>query len=300
VSRKIVEIEGQRLSLTNLEKELYPSCSFTKAHVLDYYRRIADHLIPHLRDRAVTLKRYPDGVEDEFFFEKRCPPHPEWVRTAEVELKGKERLKACLINDSATLLWVANLAALELHVPLAGAATAGTPDAMVFDLDPGEPADVLSCAQVALILRDLLSRLGLTGFVKSSGRKGLHVFIPLNTAGTTFEDTKEFSRAVALILQKNYPELVTARMVKEERRGKVFINWSQNDPQKTMICAYSLRAVEKPIVSFPLSWEELERLAQTRKPEGFLLTPERALKRLKKDGDLFHEVLTMKQQLPHR
>ncbi|MGD0585879.1 MAG: non-homologous end-joining DNA ligase [Oryzomonas sp.] len=299
MNRKVVEIGGRRLSIANLEKELYPSCSFTKAHVLEYYRRIADHLIPHLRDRAVTLKRYPDGVEEEFFFEKRCPPHPEWVQTAEIDLKGKERLTACLVNDRATLIWVANLAALELHVPLAGATSPGTPDAMVFDLDPGEPADVLACAQVALILRELLSRLGLTGFVKSSGRKGLHVYVPLNSTGATFDDTKGFSRAVALILQKNYPELVTGRMAKEERRGKVFINWSQNDAKKTMICVYSLRAGEKPMVSFPLGWEELEQLARERRPEGCWVSPEEALERVEKDGDLFQEMLVMKQILPH-
>ena len=299
MSRKFVEVEGQRLSLSNLEKKLYPSCSFTKAHVLDYYRRIADRLIPHLRHRAVTLKRYPDGVEEEFFFEKHCPPHPEWVQTAEIVLKGQKRLTACLINDQATLLWVVNLAALELHVPLAGAASPETPDAMVFDLDPGEPAEVLACAQVALILRELLSRLGLKACVKSSGRKGLHVYVPLNSAGATFVDTKGFSRTVALMLQKNYPELVTERMAKEERRGKVFINWSQNDAQKTMICAYSLRGGEKPTVSFPLGWEELEQLARERKPEGFWVSPETALERVEKDGDLFHEILAMKQRLPH-
>lgn len=299
MSRKVVEIGGQRLSLANLEKELYPSCAFTKAHVLDYYRRIVDQLIPHLRDRAVTLKRYPDGVEEAFFFEKRCPPHPEWVRTAEVALKGKERLTACLVNDRATLVWVANLASLELHVPLARAASPETPDAMVFDLDPGEPADVLACAQVALMLREILSRLGLKGFIKGSGRKGLHVYVPLNTAGATFDDTKGFSRSVALILQKNHPGLVTARQAKEERKGKVFINWSQNDAQKTMICAYSLRAGEKPTVSFPLRWEELEQLARARQPERCRISPEQALERVGKDGDLFREVLTMKQRLPH-
>ena len=299
MSRKVVEIGGQRLSLANLEKELYPSCSFTKAHVLDYYHRIADHLIPHLRDRAVTLKRYPDGVEGEFFFEKRCPPHPEWVQTAEIDLKGKERLTACLVNDRATLIWVANLASLELHVPLARAASPETPDAMVFDLDPGDPADVLTCAQVALILREILSRLGLAGFVKGSGRKGLHVYVPLNSAGTTFDDTKGFSRAVALVLQKNYPELVTERMAKEERRGKVFINWSQNDAKKTMICVYSLRAGEKPKVSFPLDWEELEQLAREGRTEGFWVSPEEVLERVEKYGDLFREVLGMKQRLPH-
>ena len=293
-----MEIDGKRLSLANLEKELYPSCGFTKAHVLEYYRRIAGCIIPHLQDRAVTLKRFPNGVENEFFFEKRCPVHPAWVRTAEVR-HGAESLTACLVNDLGTLIWVANLAALELHVPLARAASPGTPDAMVFDLDPGEPADVLGCARVALILRDLLSRLGLTSCVKTSGRKGLHVFVPLNRPETTFEDTKSFSRAVATILQKNYPDLVTAKMAKEQRTGRIFINWSQNDASKTMICAYSLRAMERPIVSAPLTWEELEDLAGQADPERFRISHSEAVNRAETMGDLFREVLTREQNLPH-
>ncbi len=298
MSRNVVEIEGKRLSLANLEKELYPSCGFTKAHVLEYYRRIAGCLIPHLQDRAVTLKRFPDGVTKESFFEKRCPVHPGWVRTAEVR-HGAESLTACLVNDLGTLLWLANLAALELHVPLARAASPGMPDSMVFDLDPGEPADVLGCARVALILRDLLSRVGLASCVKTSGRKGLHVFVPVNRPETTFEDTKTFSRAVAMILQKNYPDLVTAKMAKEQRTGRIFINWSQNDASKTMICAYSLRAMDRPIVSAPLTWEELEDLAEKGAPERFWIGHSEAVNRAETMGDLFREVLVREQRLPH-
>jgi len=300
MSRKMVEIAGRRLSLANLEKELYPSQGFTKAHVLEYYRRISGCIVPHLAERALTLKRYPDGVEGEYFFEKRCPVHrPEWVATAELVRDDGEVMTVCLVNDLATLLWVANLASLELHVPLARAASPGTPDAMVFDLDPGEPAGVLECARVALILRELLSRLGLTSCVKTSGRKGLHVFVPLNRSGTTFEETKEFSRSVAVILQKNYPDLVTAKMAKVLRSGKVFINWSQNDASKTMICAYSLRAVEKPIVSFPLAWGELEQLAGPGDPARLRISQGEAVERVGKTGDLFHEVLVKQQKLPH-
>jgi bifunctional non-homologous end joining protein LigD len=299
VNRTIVEIGGRWLSLVNLGKVLYPSLGFTKAHVLEYYRRIAPFILPHLQDRALTLKRYPNGVEGAFFFEKRCPVHPAWVQTAELRLDEGEVMTVCLVNDLATLIWVANLASLELHVPLARAGSPQTPDAMVFDLDPGEPADVLACARVALILRELLSRLGLACYVKTSGRKGLHVYVPLNSPEATFADTKGFSRAVATILQKNYPDLVTARMAKDQRTGRVFINWSQNDAKLTMICAYSLRAREKPIVSCPLAWEELEALATRGDPRKFQIGAWEAVERAEKDGDLFRELLVKEQRLPH-
>ena len=300
MSRKVVEIAGRRLSLSNLEKDLYPSYGFTKAHVLEYYRRIAEFILPHLKDRALTLKRYPDGVEKDFFFEKRCPSHrPAWVKTAEVRRDDGERMTVCLVNDLETLIWVENLASLELHVPLARAGSPETPDAMVFDLDPGEPANILDCARVALILRDLLSRLRLASYVKTSGQKGLHVYVPLNRTETTFEDTKKFSKAVAEIMQKNYPDLVTAKMAKEYRKGKVFINWSQNDSSKTMICVYSLRAREKPFVSFPLAWGELEHLAGQGDPEKLQVMHSEAVSRAEKKGDLFREVLVKKQKLPH-
>ena len=300
MSRKIVEIAGRKLSLSNLEKDLYPAYGFTKAHILEYYRRIANVILPHLKDRALTLKRYPEGVDQEFFFEKRCPVHrPAWVKTAAVNLEDREQMTVCLVNDLETLMWVANLASLELHVPLARAASPGVPDSLVFDLDPGDPANILDCARVALILRDLLKPLGLTGLVKTSGKKGLHVYVPLNRPETTFADTKKFSRAVAEILQKNYPELVTAKMAKEYRRGKVFINWSQNDSSKTMICVYSLRAREKPLVSFPLAWRDLEDLAWRDDPEKLQVISSEAVSRAEKQGDLFGEVLVKQQKLPH-
>ncbi len=300
MSPKVVEIAGRRLSLSNLEKDLYPSYGFTKAHILEYYRRMAPFILPHLRDRALTLKRYPEGVEQEFFFEKRCPSHrPAWVQTAQLRLADKEQMIVCLANDLETLIWVENLASLELHVPLARVASPETPDAMVFDLDPGAPADLLYCARVALILRDLLSPLGLASYVKTSGKKGLHVYVPLNRPEATFDDTKKFSKAVAEIMQKNYPDLVTAKMAKEYRQGKVFINWSQNDSAKTMICIYSLRAREKPFVSFPLAWRELENLAGQGDPEKLQVLHSEAVSRAAKQGDLFQEVLERKQRLPH-
>jgi bifunctional non-homologous end joining protein LigD len=300
VNRSIVETKDRRLSVSNLDKDLYPSYGFTKAEVFGYYRGIAPLLLPHLRDRALTLKRYPDGVEKGYFFEKRCPAHrPAWVQTAEVEYGGTERMTVCLVNDLETLLWAENLASLELHVPLARVGSPDTPDSMVFDLDPGEPAGVLECARVALVLRDLLGRMGLAGYAKTSGRKGLHVFVPLNRQETSFEDTKTFSRTVAGALQKHYPELVTARMAKQERRGKVFINWSQNDAKKTMVSVYSLRAGTEPTVSFPLEWTKVEEARERGSPGMLKVLHDEAVSRAEERGDLFREMLVKEQKLPH-
>ena len=300
MNRTFVEMSGRRLPLSNLEKDLYPSYGFTKAQILEYYRGIAPFILPHLRDRALTFKRYPEGVEKDFFFEKRCPGHrPAWVKTAEIPQDDGEPMTVCLINDLETLIWAENLASLELHVPLARAGSPGTPDSMVFDLDPGDQATILDCARVALVLRDLLSRLGLATYVKTSGKKGLHVYVPLNRTETTFEDTKTFSKTVAGIMQKHYPDLVTAKMAKTERKAKVFINWSQNDASKTMVCVYSLRAREKPIVSFPLKWGELENLAGLGDPEGLQVLHSEAVSKAIKKGDLFQEMLLKEQKLPH-
>jgi bifunctional non-homologous end joining protein LigD len=300
MSRTFIDIAGKRLPLSNLEKDLYPSYGFTKAAILDYYRGIGPFILPYLKDRALTLKRYPDGVEKVSFFEKRCPSHrPAWVQTAEVVHRDAEPMKMCVVNDLETLLWAENLAALELHVPLARARSPLTPDSMVFDLDPGEPAGLLACSRVALIVRDLLSGMGLEGYVKTSGKKGLHVFVPLNRKETTFEDTKTFSKAVAEIMQKHYPDLVTAKMAKTERQAKVFINWSQNDASKTMISVYSLRARERPYVSFPLEWSELEEAEGRGDAEKLQVTHAEALEKLRARGDLFQEVLEKEQKLPH-
>jgi bifunctional non-homologous end joining protein LigD len=300
VSRTFVDMAGRRLPLSNLEKDLYPSYGFTKARILEYYSRIASFILPHLKDRALTLKRYPEGVERNFFFEKRCPWHrPAWVKTAEIPQGDGEPMTYCLVNDLETLIWVENLASLELHVPLARAGSPQTPDSMVFDLDPGDPANILDCSRVALILRGLLSQMGLASYVKASGGKGLHVLVPLNNKETTFEDTKMFSKAATEIMQKHYPDLVTAKMAKQERKAKVFINWSQNDASKTMICVYSLRAREKPFVSFPLEWQDVENLARQGYPERLQVMYADALRRVEKTGDLFREVLVKEQKLPH-
>lgn len=296
--RRFVEIAGQRLPLSNLEKDLYDSYGYTKAQILEYYRRIAPIILPHLKDRPATLKRYPEGVAKEFFFEKRCPSHrPAWVKTAEIPQEKGGPITFCLVNDLGTLMWVENLASLELHVPLSRANSPETPDFLVFDLDPGEPAGLIECARVALILRDLLARMGLSSYVKTSGRKGLHVYVPLNRKETTFADTKTFSRAAAEIMQKHYPDLVTAKMAKKERKAKVFINWSQNDSSLTMICVYSLRATEKPFVSFPLAWAELEDVDGAG--EKLQILHSEALRRVEEQGDLFRDVLVKEQKLPH-
>jgi len=300
VSTKVAEVEGARLTLTNLDKDLYPSYGFTKAHILEYYRRISPFCLPHLKDRALTLKRYPDGVGKEFFYEKRCPSHrPSWVKTAKIPRDNGERMTVCLVNDLNTLIWVENLASLELHVPLARAHSPETPDSMVFDLDPGDGADILDCGRVALIIKALLKELRLACCLKTSGQKGLHVLVPLNSREVTFEDTKKFSRSVAEVLQRSYPDLVTARMGKEEREKRVFINWSQNDPSKTMVCVYSLRAREKPVVSFPVAWEELENALDEGNPRRLQFLHSEALSRAEKQGDLFREVLVKNQKLPY-
>ncbi len=300
MSKRIAQVGGKKLALSNLEKDLYPSYGFTKAQILEYYRRISRFILPHLKHRALTLKRYPDGVDKEFFFEKRCPSHrPTWVETAVIRRDNGERMTVCLVNDLSTLAWVENLASIELHVPMARADSPETPDSMVFDLDPGEKANVLDCTRVALILRDLLAQSRLTGYVKTSGKKGLHLCVPLNRKETTFEHTKKFSKAVAEVMQRYYPDLVTAKMAKEYRKKKVFINWSQNDSSKTMVCVYSLRAGEKPSVSFPLSWRELEAAARLRDAERLQILHSEAVSKLEKKGDLFRELIVKKQRLPY-
>jgi bifunctional non-homologous end joining protein LigD len=298
--KKVTEIEGKSIALSNLEKDLYPAYGFTKAHVLEYYRRISPFILPHLRDRALTLKRYPGGVREPFFFEKRCPSYrPSWVKTAEIPQHNGERITVCLVNDLNTLIWVANLASLELHVPLARTDSPDAPDAMVFDLDPGDGAGLRDCIHVALILRDLLAGLKLKSFAKTSGQKGLHVYVPLDRKGVTFADSKQFSKTVAELMQREYPDLVTAKVAKVHRTGKVLINWAQNDHSKTTVSVYSLRAREKPYVSFPLAWKELVKPVIKHQPEKLLVLPEEALTRAEKEGDLFREMIAGKQKLPY-
>jgi len=298
-SSQEVVIEGKRLKLTNLSKVLYPKAGFTKAQVIDYYLRIAPALLPHLRDRPLTLKRYPDGVEGEYFYEKNCPAHrPPWVKTAPIWSDQNQRvMHFCLVQDVATLAWAVNLADLEMHVPLHRAPDADRPDSVVFDLDPGAPADLVSCCEVALILHDLFARLHLQSFAKTSGSKGLQLYVPLNN-GATYGETKPFSRAVAEALAARRPELVVSNMKKSLRGGKVLLDWSQNDPHKTTVCVYSLRARERPTVSMPVAWSEVRRCLRARDPSLLSFEADAALRRVEKRGDLFAPVLALKQELP--
>jgi len=295
-----VRVGGKQLKLSNLSKVLYPKTGFTKAQVIDYYLRVSKVLLPHLRDRPLTLKRYPNGVDHPHFFEKNCPSHrPPWVRTAGVWSEQNGRvMQFCLVNDVPTLIWVANLAALELHVPLARARSYDRPDQVVFDLDPGAPADIVHCCRVGLMVRDLFHSLGLEAFAKTSGSKGLQVYVPLNTAGVIYQETKPFARAVAELLEREHPDLVVSNMKKALRTGKVLVDWSQNDPHKTTVCVYSLRAKERPTVSAPVSWDEVAACARERDSQLLIFDSEEALRRVERDNELFAPLLARKQKLP--
>lgn len=294
-----VLVQGKRLTLSNLEKVLYPAVGYTKAQVIDYYTRIAPALLPHLRDRPLTLKRYPDGVEGEFFYEKRCPDHkPDWVLTAPVWSDTNERdVNYCVVNDLATLVWLANLADLELHTSLSVRHDPRQPTMMVFDLDPGAPADIVDCAAVALRLKELFDRIGLASFPKTSGSKGMQIYVPLNTA-CTYDETKTFARAIAQLFETQSPQHITSVMKKNLRTGKVFIDWSQNDDHKTTVCVYSLRARDVPTVSTPITWEEVSTACRAHDAGMLTFPPEQVLARADRLGDLFAPVLTLRQRLP--
>ena len=298
--RAELEVEGRTVAVSNLEKVLYPEAHFTKAQVIDYYIRIAPALIPHLRKRPITLKRYPDGVNGFFFYEKQCPAHrPEWIKTTTVasERRESKKIDYCVLDDVASLVWAANLADLELHTFLHGAGNINRPTAMAIDLDPGPPADVRQCCRVALWLREMLEESGLRGFPKTSGSKGLQLFVPINTR-VTYERTKAYAKHLADSLAEQHPQQVLARMERAARRGKVFIDWSQNDVHKTTICVYSLRAKPQPMVSTPVTWEEVEAGAKSRARGALAFTSAEVLKRVEKKGDLFAEVLKLKQKIP--
>ena len=388
-------VENRKIQVSNLDKVLYPKVGFTKGQVIDYYIRVAPVLLPHLKDRPLTMKRYPNGVEGEFFYEKNCPSHrPKWVKTAEVWSEGNNRMMDyCLAQDLPTLVWAANLADLELHTSLARKRDVARPTMMVFDLDPGAPADIVRCCQVSLWLRDLLARMKLKSFAKSSGSKGLQVYVPLNTSVTfdqtkdlsralaqhlehehadlelhtslarkrdvarptmmvfdldpgapanivqcsqvglwlrdllakmklksfaktsgskglqvyvplntsvTFDQTKDLSRALAQHLEHEHADLVTSNMSKALRKGKVFVDWSQNDEHKTTICVYSLRAKKEPTVSTPVTWDEVENCLKKKKADLMKFRSDKTLGRVEKLGDLFASVEKLKQKLPTR
>jgi bifunctional non-homologous end joining protein LigD len=284
-------VEGRELSLSNLTKVLYPVPGFTKGEVIDYYTRVAPAVLPHLQGRPLTLKRYPNGVDSQYFYEKNCPSHrPDWVRTAHVG-----GIDYCLCEDLPTLVWAANLADLELHPSLSRAEPIERPTVMAFDLDPGEPAGVIECCQVALWLREAFAALGLECFPKTSGSKGLQVYVPLNVAGVSYDDTKPFSQALARHLERQHAKHVVSSQKKELRRGKVLIDWSQNDEHKTTVCVYSLRARERPTVSTPLQWKEVE---SAKRPEDLVFEAGDVLERVQEHGDLFEPVLSLEQTLP--
>ncbi len=294
-----VEIQGRQLALSNLGKVLYPTAGFTKGQVIDYYARVAPYLLPHLRGRALTMKRYPNGVDAEYFYEKNAPAHrPDWVQTAPVWSRHNRRtIQFILADDLPTLVWLANLASLELHPSLSLASAADRPTMVVFDLDPGPPANIVQCAQVALWLREIFEHLGLRSVAKSSGSKGMQIYVPLNTP-VSYEAAKTFAQALARLLEERHREHVVSDMKKELRTGKVFIDWSQNDEHKTTVSVYSLRARERPTVSTPVTWEEVE--LAWRKQDTRLLTFEapQVLERCQKLGDLFAPAAELRQKLP--
>jgi bifunctional non-homologous end joining protein LigD len=294
-----VDVLGRTLSLSNLDKVLYPAAGFTKGHVIDYYTRIAPYVLPHLKGRALTLKRYPNGVDGGHFYEKNAPGHrPEWVRTATIPIRTDGRtIDFVLAEDLPTLVWLANLADLELHTSLAKAVDPKAPTILAFDLDPGPPATIVECAQVALRLREVFAHFGLQGFPKTSGSKGMQVYVPLNVP-TTYRQTKGFSQAVAQLLERRHRDLVVSEMRKDLRPGKVFVDWSQNDEHKTTVAAYSLRAKERPTVSTPLRWEEVEAVLESGDPDDLVFTSADVLERVAEHGDLFAGVEELEQELP--
>ena len=296
---QIVEIDGRHLSLTNLDKVLYPAAGFTKGQVIDYYARIAPALVPHLAGRALTLKRYPEGVDKEYFFEKNATKHrPDWVKTAPVWSEHNARnINYLLANDLPTLIWIANLAGLELHPSLSLAKDVSCPTMLVFDLDPGPPANIVQCCQVGLWLREIFEHFGLQSFPKTSGSKGLQIYVPLNTP-TSYDQTKPFAHALARLLEHDHRSLVVSDMKKELRVGKVLVDWSQNDEHKTTIGVYSLRARERPTVSTPVKWEEVELALKKKDADLLVFDAGQVLKRVEKIGDLFAPVLSLKQKLP--
>ncbi len=300
-----VDVQGRQLKLSNLDKVMYPAAGFTKGHVIDYYTRVAPAMLGHLRDRPLTRIRYPNGVDEKFFYEKNCPDHrPDWVQVARIltrgtgrwggEGRGPREVDFCLANDLPTLIWLANLAALELHTSLGTATTYDKPTMVAFDLDPGPPATIVECCRVALLLREMFERLGMSCFPKTSGSKGMQVYLPLNTPAT-YDETTPFARAVAELLEQEHRDLVVSQQNKDLRKGKVLVDWSQNVDFKTTVCVYSLRARERPTVSTPITWDEVEAASE---PEDLRFESHEVLERVERHGDLYAPVLELEQRLP--
>jgi bifunctional non-homologous end joining protein LigD len=293
-----VQVGNVEVAISNLDKVFYPKTGFTKGQVIDYYIRISEVLLPHLQDRPITLKRYPNGVEGLFFYEKQCPSsRPKWVKTTKVPKSDGSDINYCVMNDLPALIWAANLADLELHTFLHKMPRIHCPTALAFDLDPGPPADVVACCEVAVKLRKIFAAMDMESFPKTSGSKGMQVYVPLNTA-VTYDQTKGLARELASSLERQFPHLVVSKMDKALRKGKVFVDWSQNSDTKTTINVYSLRAMERPMVSAPVKWEEVEHALETRNAREIAFDTGDVLKRVEKLGDIFFPVLNLKQKLP--
>jgi len=293
-----IKAGGRAIAVSNLDKVLYPEAGFTKGQMIDYYIRISPVLLPHLKDRPITLKRYPEGVDGGFFYEKQCPEHrPGWVRTARVPKSEGGEINYCVINSLASLAWAANLANLEVHTFLHRAPKIEQPLALAFDLDPGLPADILDCCRVALRIKQIFDVFKLKAFAKTSGSKGLQVYVPLNTPAN-YEKTKSFALAVAEKLASESPDYVVSKMQRALRPGKVLVDWSQNDAHKTTVCVYSLRARKRPFVSTPLHWEEVASALNKKDARSLEFQAKDVLRRVAKEGDLFAPVLKCRQRLP--
>jgi bifunctional non-homologous end joining protein LigD len=286
-----VQVNGRTLTLTNLGKVLYPETGFTKAEVLDYYQRVAPVLLPHIAGRPLTLKRYPEGVGGEAFFQKHVTAHrPDWIRTARVTSESSRArgttVTYLVVDDLPALIWAANLAGLELHVPMWRMPRIREPDLLVFDLDPGAPANIVDCCRVAEELRPMLEADGPTPLAKTSGGKGLQLYAPIS--GVTSAQASDRARAYAEQLERDRPGRVVSRMTRVLRTGKVLIDWSQNNGSKTTVAPYSLRARQSPTVSTPVSWDEVHAC---RRPEELFFTAEQVLDRVARHGDLFGPLL---------
>lgn len=288
-----VEVEGRKLTLSNLDKVLYPEAGFTKAQVIDYYLHVAPVILPHIASRAVTIKRYPEGVDADFFFQKNAPAHrPDWVPTAKIpspgSTKSRETIEYLLGGDLPTLIWAANLAALELHTPMWRYPHIGEPDLLVFDLDPGPPATVVECCEVALLLRPLLAEQGFRPVAKTSGGKGLQLYAAV--AGMTSQQTSDLAKQLAERLEQEQPKLIVSKMTKALRPRKVLIDWSQNNAAKTTVAPYSLRARPQPTVSTPVTWDEV---VACKRAADLVFTADDVVGRVEASGDLFADALAV-------
>jgi len=299
---QVVEVDGRELKLTNLDKVLYPATGFTKGEMVDYYAKVAEAMVPHLKGRAVTLRRFPEGVDDldSAFFEKRCPKHrPKWVKTTNVRAgPNAGNIDFCVCDGRPTLIWMAQLASIELHPSLSLGRAPTRPTVLAFDLDPGPPADIVDCCQVALRLREMFGHFGVESFPKTSGSKGMQVYVPLNQKKMSYDLTKPFAKAIAQLLEKQTPDQVVSKMKKLERADRVFVDWSQNHRSKTTIAVYSLRAREHPTASTPLMWSEVEAVADSGDGSPLVFEAGDVLERVEEHGDLFAPVLELEQELP--